>query len=467
MVPARAFTAPEEFAGRREVAEPCAAIVVDEGFGFLIDDRADGSGGRIDAEDAEDLMAALIVAEEEGRAVREPEEVRDVEGIGEEGFVERDFAEAAEVEQVGPELVDGVAWLIVGDLDEFRLFLVLRRGFDDGDDAVLALAFPESDHPAAVRRDEAGIGEVELRGGTGGEGGFRAVLGFGEEVAIAQEDFGGRLPCGRGRGSRSVAAARARIRCQAVDGESDHVGFRGGRGEEGAILAGEAPDVLGKGVLVAGFARLEFAVFRALSAAVDPDDREWFRGLVFESDGRFRSIRSRAEAASEGEAAGRFLRLVSAQRFCFARGGVELPAASEGRGADDARGIALDGGERKVFRLGLRGTGGAEGCGQCFVIAEEGALSGSGIDPDEFVPSRCRFETVREGLAVAGPLGIDAVAEDLSVEAFVEFLRHFVIGAGTLGRGRGGCAGSGDEEKEERPAEHGGDHGRGWSAHLV
>ena len=139
------------------------------------------------------------------------------------------------------------------------------------------------------------------------------------------------------------------------------MGFGGGGGEEEAIGADEAPDVSGERVLFAGFAGFEFTVFGAGAAAVDPCDFERFGGIVFEDDGGFRAVGSGAETAAEGETTGGGFGVVFGEGFEGSVGRVELPAAAEGAGADDAGGVAFDGGERELVRIGVGDTGGAEG----------------------------------------------------------------------------------------------------------
>jgi hypothetical protein len=83
VIVAVALAGPEEFAGGVEPVEKGLLRVVHEGIGFLIKERA-GFAVAIYGDDAEELMAALIVEEVEGGAVGSPVVFADVEGRGEE-----------------------------------------------------------------------------------------------------------------------------------------------------------------------------------------------------------------------------------------------------------------------------------------------------------------------------------------------------------------------------------------------
>ena len=87
-------------------------------------------------------------------------------------------------------LVDPVPRLVVAKLDHARLRLVSRRRLDDRDGAVLPLAQLEGDHPPAVGRDEAFVGEMEVLRRSAGKWLFTAVGTLRHEIAVAEDHLG-------------------------------------------------------------------------------------------------------------------------------------------------------------------------------------------------------------------------------------------------------------------------------------
>ena len=190
MMPAAPLAAPKELPLGGESVEPGPVDPVDEGIALLVDDRRDASGGDIDPHDPHNTVAALVVSEEKRRAIREPQKVGDLPGGGEERFVERHFGESVEIEQMGKALVDPVPRLVVAKLDHARLWLVFRRRLDDCDGAVLPLAELRGDHPPAVRRDEAFVGEMEVLCRSAREWLFGAVGTLRHEITVAEDHLG-------------------------------------------------------------------------------------------------------------------------------------------------------------------------------------------------------------------------------------------------------------------------------------
>ena len=140
MMPATPLAAPEELSLGGEIAEPGPVDPVDECCALLIDHGRDPSRRDVDLHDPHRLVAALVVTEEERRTVREPEEVGDLPGGGEERFVERHLGQRVEIEQMRKALVDPVSRLVVAKLDHPRLWLVFGRRLDDRHRAVLPFA---------------------------------------------------------------------------------------------------------------------------------------------------------------------------------------------------------------------------------------------------------------------------------------------------------------------------------------
>ena len=93
-------------------------------FSSTIDARR--AARRIDADDAHDLMPALVVFEEEARAVRRPVEVVDAPRIRDQLLAHRDLRALLHVEEPRARLRDAVAGLEV--IVALELGLELIRG---------------------------------------------------------------------------------------------------------------------------------------------------------------------------------------------------------------------------------------------------------------------------------------------------------------------------------------------------
>ena len=100
VVPAVALRHPEDLVGRVEVAVELLAAVVDERLALLVDDGAGAAGLGIHRDDAQDLVAALVVEEREPARIRRPAIFLNAPGIGKQLVADRDFLLLAHVEQM-------------------------------------------------------------------------------------------------------------------------------------------------------------------------------------------------------------------------------------------------------------------------------------------------------------------------------------------------------------------------------
>ena len=139
MVPAVALRHPDDFLAVLEVVAILLArvgevavggAVVEEGLRLFRDDRARLAGGRVRFDDAEDLVAALVVFEGDGAAVLAPLEARQVVRVREERVVDGELVSRRDVEDDRLRQRQRVAGLRV-DVDRvFRLQLVGGGGLD-------------------------------------------------------------------------------------------------------------------------------------------------------------------------------------------------------------------------------------------------------------------------------------------------------------------------------------------------
>ena len=139
MVPAVALRHPDHVLAVLEVVAILLArvgevavggAVVEEGLRLLRDDRARLPGGRVRFDDAEHLVAALVVFEGDGAAVLAPLEARQVVRVGEERVVDGELGARREVEDDRLRQRQRVAGLRV-DVDRvFRLQLIGGGGLD-------------------------------------------------------------------------------------------------------------------------------------------------------------------------------------------------------------------------------------------------------------------------------------------------------------------------------------------------
>ena len=154
-------------------------------------------------------------------------------------------------------LVDPVPRLVVAKLDHPRLGLVFWRRLDDRHPAVLPLAQLDRDHPPAVGRDEAFVGEVENISRPGRECLFSAVGTLRHEIAVAKDHLGARGAGGGLRGpgpatlARPARSARHDIGLERIDPERRSAQIGGCGRQERAVAALDAPQMAGEGVLIA------------------------------------------------------------------------------------------------------------------------------------------------------------------------------------------------------------------------
>ena len=184
VIPAVAFGHPDDFLGFLKPMVVFFSGVADESLRGFGDKRGGLAGFRIDGDDAEDLMSALVVEEGELRGVGIPVEIREAPGILEELVVEGDFFFGAKVEEVRAGVVDGVAGFDVGDGFEFGLRLVFGGGFHDMNLPLVWCFTLDGDDLTAVRRpiDLAGEGIVFGAGFGEGDGFFCLEIGESEIV---------------------------------------------------------------------------------------------------------------------------------------------------------------------------------------------------------------------------------------------------------------------------------------------
>ena len=122
----------------REVAPEFLAGVAEEGLRLLGHDGARASRGRVDLDDAVELVTALVVLERHGRAALAPLQPRHVVRVREQRRVDDDLLFRGDVEDDGPLDVQHVARLRVLHRRVLRLELILGRGFDEVDVAAVA-----------------------------------------------------------------------------------------------------------------------------------------------------------------------------------------------------------------------------------------------------------------------------------------------------------------------------------------
>lgn len=184
VIPAVAFGHPDDFLGFLKPMVVFFSGVADESLRGFGDERGGLAGFRIDGDDAEDLMSALVVEEGELRGVGIPVEIREAPGILEELVVEGDFFFGAKIEEVRAGVVDGVAGFDVGDGFEFGLRLVFRGGFHDMNLPLVWSFTLDGDDLTAVRGpiDLAGEGIIFGTGFREGDGFFCLEIGESEIV---------------------------------------------------------------------------------------------------------------------------------------------------------------------------------------------------------------------------------------------------------------------------------------------
>jgi hypothetical protein len=130
VVPAVALRHPDHFLAVGDVVAKALAGVAEEGPRLLGHDGARRAGRGVHLDDAEDLVAALVVVERDGRAVAAPLEPRLGVGVGEERRVNDDLRLRRDVEEHRQFDVEHVAGLGVLERRVLRLELVLRRRLD-------------------------------------------------------------------------------------------------------------------------------------------------------------------------------------------------------------------------------------------------------------------------------------------------------------------------------------------------
>ena len=201
MVPAAALGHPDDLAAVGEVAAEFLAAplaVGEEGLGPLVDDGPGRAGGAVDLDDPVGLVAALVVLEGEGPAVRAPDKGGDLVRIREERGIDLDAGLGVDVEEDRALDIEDVAGLGVFHGVVFRLKLVGRRGLDVLDDPVMAPAQAVGGEFLRVGRPGDGVESVIIAlGAVAAEDGLRLLaLGAEDEVVVA--DGGLPLPVGRG-----------------------------------------------------------------------------------------------------------------------------------------------------------------------------------------------------------------------------------------------------------------------------
>src|SRR6185437_470144 len=154
MVPTVALRHPDDFVRRIEiVGEEFAAVVV-ERLASLVEDSAGGAGLGIDGDDAQHLMAALIVQERETPRIGRPAHVLYAPRIGEQLILDWNFLARGHIEQMRLGEGDTVAGLEVIERVQLGLELVARRRLDEMDLVFLAFLRPQSHEFLAVGRPE-------------------------------------------------------------------------------------------------------------------------------------------------------------------------------------------------------------------------------------------------------------------------------------------------------------------------
>ncbi len=117
MVPAVAFGHPDDFIRLIEVVREILAIlvlvVVDERLALFVDDGAGRARFRIDGDDAQHLMAALVVQKRKAPGIGCPADVLHAPRVGEQIILDRDFLALGHVEKVRFGDGDAVAGLEV------------------------------------------------------------------------------------------------------------------------------------------------------------------------------------------------------------------------------------------------------------------------------------------------------------------------------------------------------------------
>src|SRR5258706_4731584 len=114
MIPPIAFGHPNDFIGLLQIFRETLAGIINEGLAFFVDKCLNAAVIRIDRENPEDLVAALIVKKSKPGGVTAPSQFGDRPGIGEKGVVYGDLVPGFAIEQV--RLVNGnlIAWLQIG-----------------------------------------------------------------------------------------------------------------------------------------------------------------------------------------------------------------------------------------------------------------------------------------------------------------------------------------------------------------
>ena len=131
VVPAGAFAHPHDLTGFVEVTQYELVRVIEKRLARFVDERRRSTRIRIDGNDANDAVPALIVKEREPRTIGRPMLEADVPRVAEEFVGHGDFFRRRDVEEVRFRLRNFVAGLQVKIRRHFRLKLFPRRRFDE------------------------------------------------------------------------------------------------------------------------------------------------------------------------------------------------------------------------------------------------------------------------------------------------------------------------------------------------
>ena len=125
--------------------------IINEGLTWVINQRSDRATFGVDSHDPHHVMSSLVVVKGESAGVLFPTIGTDVPWVGEKRFVKRNLLLPHDVEQMRLGLGNLVARFEIAVRMQLRLQLILGRGLDKVDNALLSLLVTKTNQFLPVR----------------------------------------------------------------------------------------------------------------------------------------------------------------------------------------------------------------------------------------------------------------------------------------------------------------------------